>query len=163
MTVSLTSPTTPSSLDEDSLDLIPGRLQRLLVDRVVKEWRMNRPLAVRILDQTAGFLRLCSLRPGEGNSPSPMVDIGWHIFIIHTKAYAAFCEQIAGRFIHHTPYNDHEVDIAGADCGPCGPCHSNEHGLPVGVNQLSRTVAAMREHGIRVDDALWQAESRTMP
>ena len=139
----------------DNRHLVPRRLWTLLVDRIIKEWKVSPPLADRVLDQAIGFLRLCAARPGETYSPSTLVDIGWHVFIIHTKAYAAFCEALAGRFIHHTPYNEDEVDISGADCGPCGPCHNNEKGLPVGVNQLSRTVAAMRELGIPVDEALW--------
>lgn len=145
----------PSAPSLDNADMIPERLWTLLTDRIIKEWKTTPQLAARILDQALGFLKLCAARPDETYSPSPLVDIGWHIFIIHTKAYAAFCDNLAGRFIHHTPYNEDEVNIAAADCGPCGPCHGNEAGLPVGANQLSRTVAAMRELGITVDDALW--------
>lgn len=31
------------------------------------------------------------------------VDRLWHTFITFTREYAAFCEQVAGRFIHHVP------------------------------------------------------------
>ena len=64
-------------------------------------------------------------------------------------------DRLAGHYIHHTPYNDAEVDIAAADCGPCGPCHANERGLDTGVNNIARTVAALRALGIAVDEPLW--------
>jgi hypothetical protein len=141
----------------DNRDLVSARLWTLLVDRIVKEWRMSRPLAERVMDQALGYLRLCAAEPEVTFSPSPLVDIGWHVFILHTKAYADFCDQLAGRFIHHTPYNDDEVNTAAADCGPCGPCHANERGLEVGVNNIARTVAALRRLGVTVDEPLWFA------
>lgn len=35
--------------------------------------------------------------------PSQAVDVLWHEFILHTKAYDAWCEQALGYFLHHTP------------------------------------------------------------
>jgi hypothetical protein len=35
--------------------------------------------------------------------PSDDVDLGLHALILHTKEYAALCEQHAGRFLHHNP------------------------------------------------------------
>ena len=141
----------------DNKDLIEARLWTLLIDRIVKEWRMSRPLAERIMDQALGYLRLCATHPGETFSPSPLVDIGWHIFILHTRAYTEFCDGLAGHYIHHTPYNDAEADIAAADCGPCGPCHANERKLEPGENNIARTVAALRALGIAVDEPLWHS------
>jgi hypothetical protein len=41
---------------------------------------------------------------GKGVSmPSQVVDELWHAFILHTRAYEAFCRQGFGRFLHHTP------------------------------------------------------------
>jgi hypothetical protein len=71
----------------DNKDLIATRLWTLLIDRIVKGWRMGRPLAERIMDQALGYLRLCATHPDQTFSPSPLVDIGWHIFILHTRAY----------------------------------------------------------------------------
>jgi hypothetical protein len=39
-------------------------------------------------------------------SPSLIVDLGWHEFILFTKAYQRFCNQEMGRFIHHVPDDD---------------------------------------------------------
>ena len=48
------------------------------------------------------FLAVCDYadRP---LGPSPLVDDFWHTFLLHTKAYAEFCEQRFGRFLHHQP------------------------------------------------------------
>ena len=35
--------------------------------------------------------------------PSKAVDAYWHEFILHTRAYAAWCDLALGRFLHHTP------------------------------------------------------------
>src|SRR5262249_30259160 len=35
--------------------------------------------------------------------PSKVVDAFWHEFILHTRAYAQWCELTLGRFLHHTP------------------------------------------------------------
>lgn len=35
--------------------------------------------------------------------PSKAVDAMWHEFILHTRAYEAFCRRAFGRLLHHTP------------------------------------------------------------
>ncbi|NUZ07180.1 hypothetical protein [Piscinibacter koreensis] len=35
--------------------------------------------------------------------PSRAVDTFWHAFILHTRAYAEWCDLALGRFLHHTP------------------------------------------------------------
>ena len=37
--------------------------------------------------------------------PSRNADIFWHEFILYTETYSEFCQNIAGRFIHHRPSN----------------------------------------------------------
>lgn len=56
----------------------------------------------------AGGLRqffLAYLNSGHGyvSMPSQVVDDLWHEFILHTRAYQAFCKLAFGRFLHHTP------------------------------------------------------------
>jgi hypothetical protein len=36
-------------------------------------------------------------------SPSYLVDLAWHEFILFTKYYNLFCAENFGKFIHHTP------------------------------------------------------------
>ena len=35
--------------------------------------------------------------------PSQVVDVAWHEFILHTKAYEHYCAEALGYFLHHTP------------------------------------------------------------
>jgi len=39
----------------------------------------------------------------EVGMPSKAVDAAWHEFIVLTKAYADFCQQAFGKYLHHTP------------------------------------------------------------
>lgn len=35
--------------------------------------------------------------------PSQVVDLAWHEFILHTRAYQVWCDAAFGRLMHHTP------------------------------------------------------------
>jgi len=49
------------------------------------------------------YLLLCAKHPALGFPISPVIDELWHEFILHTRDYAAFCDLLAGGFIHHVP------------------------------------------------------------
>ncbi len=50
------------------------------------------------------YFLACSRSKGKFVAmPSKAVDAMWHEFILHTKAYKAWCELTLGRFLHHTP------------------------------------------------------------
>lgn len=49
------------------------------------------------------FLVICAMYPTTVVPMYGPVDRLWHHFITFTREYAAFCEQVAGRFIHHMP------------------------------------------------------------
>ena len=149
-----------------SAELIDSRVRESVINKLVNENGYEHDHAAEIFDATVQFLDLAShddlaaLSPlfsmaaaSTGGklvlSPSRQVDDGWHQFIIHTKAYADFCEAIAGRFIHHTPdeisdggqsvpafevlkamgveYNPEiwESTSAWCGCGNCGDCSSD--------------------------------------
>ena len=118
--------------------LIDEGLWKRLVDRMVSEKVLEPAYAERLLDQALGFLLLCAKNPGESFAPSDAVDIAWHTFILHTRDYAAFCERIAGRFIHHDPVDE----------------SLGTHHCP-GTD----TPGAMRSLGIHVDDELWNSQA----
>lgn len=58
------------------------------------------------MDQALAFLKACADNRGVPLSPGWHVDVGWHAFLLHTREYAEFCHQIAGRFIHHVPTDE---------------------------------------------------------
>ena len=123
-------------VDLNNRQLVETSLWERLASRIVREHDVDRSYADRILDQTVSFLRLCADADGIAYAPSEKVDIGWHTFILHTRDYAAFCDHIAGRFIHHVP-----TDSEGGD----GEC----------LTTIARTTAALRDRGLPVDDQLW--------
>src|SRR6266545_4848036 len=128
-----------SSRAIDPRTLVSAALFDRLVMRIVRDEGIERRVAERVMTQALGFLKACTDNPGVGLGPSEAVDAGWHAFILHTREYAAFCERVAGRFIHHRPNDDgrgaSEVEAIGA------------------------TVAAMRAAGVYVDPELWIPKS----
>jgi hypothetical protein len=113
--------------------MIDAQLWERLVGRIVEDENLERSMSERIMDQTLGYLRLCA-ETTESWSPSALVDIGWHTFILYTREYAAFCERVAGRFMHHSPLDGGDNPMS---------------------ETLERVVSAMRVHGISVDEGLW--------
>lgn len=118
--------------------LIPEPLFARLVERIITEEELDQGLAQRIMDQALAFLGACGHNRGDPLAPSELVDIGWHAFILHTHDYAAFCDQVAGRFLHHIPTEPGtDGDVARAT--------------------LVHTVTAIKRAGFVVDTDLWPA------
>jgi hypothetical protein len=115
--------------------LITQELFDRVVGRIVRDEGVEQVLAERIMDSALGFLWLNASRPGLALSPSPLVDVGWHTFILYTRGYEEFCQRVAGRFIHHEP-NDNPK----AEAHPGG---------------IRRTIAAFEEGGLPLDHMLW--------
>lgn len=136
--------TSTAVLDRPQLahkELIDQQLWERLIARIIKDEDLDRETAERILDQTLALLQLSAAEPGRQYSPSPMVDIGWHTFILYTRHYAAFCNTIAGGFIHHEPSDDPTLNYTngGRRAGP------------------RATARALERNGIAVDHEMWSA------
>jgi hypothetical protein len=89
--------------------------------------------AERIADQAVAFLATVATATVP-MVPSDDVDMGLHAFILHTKAYGEFCDQHAGRFLHHNP-------------APGGGGRSLE--------AVTTSAHAMKAAGFMVFDDLW--------
>lgn len=114
-------------------DLVTGELFGRLVRRVAEDNYLCEELADRVVDQALVFL---ATHAQHGDlRPSAMVDLGWHVFLLHTREYAAFCDRMAGRFLHHEP-----------DDAP--------------REGLGSTVAAVSAAGYEVDRELWSHPAR---
>jgi hypothetical protein len=59
--------------------------------------------AERLERELKRYLILCALNPGKRYGMGGPVDDLWHTFLLFTQSYAAFCDRVAGRFIHHAP------------------------------------------------------------
>ncbi len=115
--------------------LVPAQWWDRLVRRVVKDTGISFEKAELVVDAAVGFLKLCTDFPGHRFSPSPLVDIGWHTALLYTREYAAFCHQLAGRFLHHSP-ND-QPETSGGNFGPL------------------QTVGFMKKHGVVFNREVW--------
>jgi hypothetical protein len=119
----------------ESKSLLAADIYDSLASRLQAEYGHDRGKACRIVDETVRFLVLCATNPTRSFAPSIFVDQGWHTFILDTRAYAEFCDRIAGTFLHHHPTD-------GPVSGP---------GLPTATD----TAAFMTRAGISHDAALW--------
>ncbi|MEV6899773.1 hypothetical protein [Amycolatopsis sp. NPDC051372] len=119
--------------------LISDELFATLVRRVVAEDHLDQRLAERTVDQALAYLGACAGNSGGLLAPSEQVDLGWHAFLLYTRDYALFCDQVAGRFIHHVPTEPGDPDATGETARAV----------------LSRTVRAIEAAGFAVDHELW--------
>lgn len=123
-----------SSATSQYRDMISPALFERLVNRIMKDYDVEHALSEQLMEGALGFLKAS----GESQialSPSPLVDIGWHTFILYTRSYAEFCQRVAGRFIHHEP-NDNS-------------------GSPQQIGGLVRTVDFMVEYRLPFNPLLW--------
>lgn len=128
---------TPTLERTTARSLIGDELFDRMAARIAAEEKLPAEVAGRIVEQALVFLVAASRnQSGLPLAPSPMVDLGWHTFILYTADYAAFCERVAGRFLHHAPTDD-----------------GRTAGDPKVVRQ--QTLAAMAATGYAVDPELW--------
>lgn len=63
------------------------------------------------------YLALCAMNPEVNYGMKGQVDKLWHEFILFTEAYATFCENVSGRFLHHRPHVPGQIDADDAGDG----------------------------------------------
>ncbi|MFK0044870.1 glycine-rich domain-containing protein [Streptomyces sp. NPDC090741] len=90
----------------------------------------------RGVEQLAAFLAVAATTT-EKVTPSLRVDLFWHVFVLHTKPYADFCDALGGGFIHHFPDRN------------------SGHNPEEGRAAMRRTVGLIREAGYRTDPEFW--------
>jgi hypothetical protein len=119
--------------------LVDASIFGMLAERVARDEQIVPEQAVRVVDQALAFLATCAVS-GVRMSPSKAIDPGWHAFILHTNEYETFCQQVAGRFIHHVPADQSDSATRGAPARAA----------------IEQTKAEMLKAGFVVDDELWQ-------
>ncbi|MFC7866532.1 glycine-rich domain-containing protein [Streptomyces murinus] len=124
----------------DPITLLGPEVTDRLAHRItVDHPDVDKATARRIVGQAAGFIATSGQQPAQSLAPSKLVDYGWHAFILHTVDYAAFCQRIVGRFVHHVPTDE------------------GKHPSESPQAARTRTLNAMRAAGYAVDDELWGA------
>jgi hypothetical protein len=124
----------------ERIGIEPGRaaamidqLETRLTRRIVKDYThlsIDDTLARRILNDALGFLSFAADYPGYG--PAPMPDLGWHTFMNYSPEYSAFCDAIAGRYLHHFPN-----DVKGLSRPPVGAMFPNTNEAAGGAAECS--------------------------
>ncbi|MEN8652886.1 hypothetical protein ABCR94_20410 [Streptomyces sp. 21So2-11] len=94
--------------------------------------------AERIADQAIAFVAITDI-VDEPMMPSDDVDKGLHAFILHTRGHHAFCYEVAGRFLHHTPAS---APVAG--------------GRP--LERVTASAHALKAAGFQVFGDLWEVD-----
>lgn len=122
--------------------LVDTPLFAALVDRTITDFGVDPSLAPRVVDQALAFLAVagrCTDADGPLR-PSSAVDAGWHAFLMYSRPYRAFCDQVAGRFIDHVP-DDDPTSSSTRDNTP--------------MHDVASTMQAIAHAGFLVDPDLW--------
>jgi hypothetical protein len=93
---------------DEMLDAAIRRTARLdfgmLKKKLIEERGWTAEFADEVEDLYRKFLALNARYPGRKVCPTGPIDDFWHAHILDTRAYAADCDQVLGRFLHHFPY-----------------------------------------------------------
>lgn len=80
------------------------RLREFDLDRINTQMRANGHDNVEELEaKFRRFMQLIIENPGSEFTPSEAVDEYWHTFILDTREYQRFCDEVVGHFVHHVP------------------------------------------------------------
>ena len=82
-----------------------------VVARYVRDFGGDQSAAEELFVELMRWLYYCAkaTEPGKRAAMVSMypeilrIDDMWHVFILHTRDYADFCDRYFGRFIHHQP------------------------------------------------------------
>lgn len=78
---------------------------------VVRRFREQFPVSEReaqsIFRETKKWLWLCAVSPKSGQlsvtDSIVVIDEMWHVFLMYTRGYHAFCQRYFGQLLHHAP------------------------------------------------------------
>lgn len=77
------------------------------IEDVLKKYSKQHSIPIEIAREhereMKRFLALCIISPNAIYGMRGPVDEIWHTFILFTKRYHEFCDDVAGRFLHHNP------------------------------------------------------------
>ncbi|MGI5529337.1 hypothetical protein ACQEVX_18645 [Streptomyces syringium] len=84
-------------------DLVSPELFEKVTEFCAEEYGHELCTARSIVDQALAFLKVMGDARAFDMTPSQVVDPGWHSFALHTRAYAAWCQEQFGYFLDHEP------------------------------------------------------------
>lgn len=114
-------------------ELISPDLFDRVAARAAAEHSMPPGLAERSLTQTLTMLHAIAAHPGTVIHPPRVIDVTWHMLMLHSIDYTQLCDRLAGHYLHHTP----------AD------------GATDGGAAVRASAATLRGLGYEIDEELW--------
>ncbi|GAA4059896.1 hypothetical protein [Actinomadura miaoliensis] len=132
---------------KDPRTLVPAEVFDALVEDLRRYHHVTKEYAERMLGQALVFLKAqaeivrarAEGRPWVRIVPTVPVDPAWHAFILRTQAYLRFCQEHAGRYIHHVPFQDEPM---------------------LDGTALELTIPALEATGYYVDVEFWHGERK---
>lgn len=84
--------------------------------RLIHRQKMSRHRAKTCVEAWLEWIADC-----DGKNPSKFIDEAWHVAVLHTDEYRAFCLENFGKFVEHLPTwppPKRFFDSSKAECGP---------------------------------------------
>ena len=104
-----------------------ARAEDFPMEEVLKRYVKDKNLPLQVAHEhereLKRFLALCALNPKGSYGMAGPVDELWHTFLLFTKNYAFFCDEVAGVFLHHVPNTaESRRDITSYNTGSSHKC-----------------------------------------
>ena len=98
-----------------------------VVARIARKCKLSAADSDQLFMEVKMFL-LRSSTARQPLRPSKQVDAGWHEFLVFTREYRTFCQDVLGTFVDHCPDDAPGSFGAKADCkADCVSCWGQEH------------------------------------
>ena len=81
-----------------------------VLKKYIRDHEESKESADEVLLELKRWLTLCAMYPTKQYVTGSKVDDMWHTFILFTREYIHFCQEITGSYIHHCPeiWSDNE-------------------------------------------------------
>lgn len=86
----------------EAIDALLAYRNEWVVNRFAVEKDVSHDYAERVFSSFKQFMATCVLTDGP-KTTSPVIDDMWHVFLLNTKQYSAFCNEYLRGFVHHEP------------------------------------------------------------
>lgn len=105
--------THPASIDHAAVARELLGKKPVLYEKLAKACEVDEDGAVVLVTEVLRFMNLAAHATevlGTGLTPSQVVDDAWHEVILCTREYAELCRREFGRFVHHDPGGDEQLN-----------------------------------------------------
>ncbi len=96
-----------NTLDKPLSATPPNYINRYVSAKIAKDLQCSDEASVQLLKDVSNLLWMSS-KSQEVLVPSHVIDEAWHIFILFSEQYAAFCDKYCGGYVHHRPHTGEE-------------------------------------------------------